>query len=119
MSGGSLINSIAINTRIKKIKKSLLQNYTKEKTDMIKILYLLSTPKIAFYNNGCFEKHYTTCNFISKIYQQNLNEINLNEINLNEYDEYEYFLHNDKNACTCINMDFIVERLMISSEQLI
>ncbi len=31
MSGGSLINSIAINTRIKKIKKSLLQNYTKEK----------------------------------------------------------------------------------------
>ncbi len=38
MSGGSLINSIAINTRIKKIKKSLLQNYTKEKTDMIKIL---------------------------------------------------------------------------------
>ncbi len=40
MSGGSLINSIAINTRIKKIKKSLLQNYTKEKTDMIKILYL-------------------------------------------------------------------------------
>ncbi len=40
MIGGSLINSIAINTRIKKIKKSLLQNYTKEKTDMIKILYL-------------------------------------------------------------------------------
>lgn len=110
MSGGSLINSIAINTRIKKIKKSLLQNYTKEKTDMIKTLYLLSTPKIAFYNNGCFEKHYTTCNFISKIYKQNISQ---NE--LNEYDEY--FSHN--NTCTCINMDFIVERLMISSEQLI
>ncbi len=30
MSGGSLINSIAINTRIKKIKKSLLQNTLKK-----------------------------------------------------------------------------------------
>ncbi len=50
MSGGSLINSIAINTRIKKIKKSLLQNYTKEKTDMIKILYL--NTKIVIKNNG-------------------------------------------------------------------
>ncbi|UIB20831.1 putative protein 094L [Cricket iridovirus] len=115
MSGGSLINSIAINTRIKKIKKSLLQNYTKEKTDMIKILYLLSTPKIVIKNNGCFEKHYTICNFISKT-QQNINEINLN-FHLN--DKYSYLSNNDKNACTCINMDFIVERLMISSEQLI
>ncbi|AAB94428.1 094L [Invertebrate iridescent virus 6] len=116
MSGGSLINSIAINTRIKKIKKSLLQNYTKEKTDMIKILYLLSTPKIVIKNNGCFEKHYTICNFISKN-QQNLNENNLN-FHLNGYDKYEYLSNNDKNACTCINMDFIVERLMISSEHM-
>ncbi len=48
--------------------------------------------------------------------QQNINEINLN-FHLN--DKYSYLSNNDKNACTCINMDFIVERLMISSEQLI
>ncbi len=80
---------------------------------MIKILYL--NTKNCYKKQWLFEKHYTICNFISKT-QQNINEINLN-FHLN--DKYSYLSNNDKNACTCINMDFIVERLMISSEQLI
>ena len=97
MGGGSLINSIAINTRIEEIKSSLQKHKTREKVEFLKILLFLSTPKIAFHNNGCFEKHYHIC-------APNLSSRSTLGSNDN---------------CTCMQIDFIVEHLMIESDKLL
>lgn len=97
MGGGSLINSIAINTRIEEIKSSLQKHKTREKAEFLKILLFLSTPKIAFHNNGYFEKHYHICVPLSSVLTT---------------------LGGSDN-CTCMQIDFIVEHLMIESDKLL
>jgi hypothetical protein len=109
MGGGSLINSIAINDKIEKIRHRISnisdssiknEKFCRDKTvdkilKLLKLLSFFACPKITFHNNGCFEKHYNTCPVRGASSDPDAT-------------------YSDK--CICIHIDFIVEHLMIQCD---